>query len=44
LLLLDDWSTDFTEGVNVDEKQKELVYWWSSFKAGLSKLVADKMQ
>jgi hypothetical protein len=44
LILLDDWSTDFTEGINVDEKQKELVYWWCSFKAELSKLIADKMQ
>jgi len=43
LIYVDDWSSDFTKGIDIDEKQKELVYWWAHFKAGLRKLIQEKL-
>lgn len=39
LVYLESWSDDFTSDIQVDTKQKELVYWWAHFKVELSKKI-----
>jgi hypothetical protein len=39
LVYVESWSDDFTSDIQVDTKQKELVYWWAHFKVELSKKI-----